>query len=410
MKLDAILKYLGLNNHTNKIQEIFNIEDISSKNIHFDQDIDLSFEWLELLDEVQSELRTFYHLNQHNRMFIESLILLRWLVIEYAHPSLNLVQPLPCIEQLDNQGDYHALSLIIIAGYSIRKYLDFGMDTSHITFNCNHLKNYINNYYIQHKKLGTSNYKWNFNLATISLIHLHTLHFSHHIYSKKNIVFKHRLSGRKIMLALEGIDVREDGQINTVNNIEDHCFITSYEETNSYYKGHYVNPNGFITKDLIEISKDDYEIVLQPGDTTIDFHIPTGPGYNIRDMKKSFELAKQFFITFYPEYTYNVFSCESWLYSPQIKEFITNTNGNIYTLNEQSYSFPSTVGQHSILEFVFKQTEIDFLTIKPKTSLEKNIVDFNKQGRKINNGCYLFFLDDLDRFGEKPYRLNVSVK
>lgn len=403
MKKVDYLAYMNLMDANEKAKSI--VEKHQNEiSIDIEEDLKLGLSYLILDDAIKEDLISFYQEHKENQKLLSAAVVIRWLTVEYAHPSEWLVSKEPKIESLDHQGSFHVLTLVLIAGYQIRYMQSRGLDDTHIVFNMGHLSNYIKEYYKEHKKLGTALYTWCLYLASIGLIHIHSLHFMHHIYSDRNIVFQHQKTGDIVMLALAGIDVRKDGQFNHVNGIDNHWFTTTYKETDDDYIGYFVNPYGAITNQLLTLQKEEYTILLQPGDSTIDYHIPTGPGYNLEDVKQSFEEAFLFFSTMYPEHQYKAFWCVSWLSSPQIPLFLSNKKGNIYQINQQSYSFPASNDQSSILEFVFHDKNIDLTTIMPKTSLERDIVSYNNLGHKINCGIFLYFIDDLDRFGTTPYR------
>lgn len=400
--LSDYLSYMHLTEKS-EMSNIFQNHDISTTTIPYKDELDLVFEYLELLPEIKQAIYHFYSDHRTNKKLLESAALIRWFTVQYAHPSLWLIDQEPDIDGID-RGTFSVFSLLMIAAYQLRIYIDNNIDEKHIYFNFNHLKNYINNYYNETNLVGTSNYTWNIYLASLGLIHLHTLHFMHHVFTDRFMVFKHKDILEKIIIAQAGIDVRKDGQYNKVNNIDDYWFTTTYEDTPDTIKGYLVNPYGAITNTVVTIRKTEYTLFMKPGDYTIDYHIPTGPGYNIKDVQQSFTEAISFFKKVYPQHNYKAFWCVSWLSSPQIPLFLSKSTGNIYQINEQSYSLPGINGQESILDFVFHDKEIDLSTIKPKTSLEKDIIDYNLKGSKINCGVYLYFIEDLPLFGTNPYR------
>jgi hypothetical protein len=301
-------------------------------------------------------------------------------------------------------GWLEVASLLAIAGFQIRRLRQAGIEERHITFNLNHLTNYINGHHNTHQSLGTGNFTWCIYLASIGLIHLHTLHFMHHVMNDPLMMLRHKERGDVVMLALGGVRVRPDGQIDGVNGIHDLAFETTFTETDTIIQGHRVNPYGAITNDVLTLSKEEYEIVLRQHDATIDFHIPTGPGYNLEDMRTSFQQAVDVFHAMNPSIDYRAFWCASWLYSPQIPLFLSNQTGHIATVNEMSYTFPATAGEGSLFEFVFHDKQADPTKIVPKTSLERDIVAWYEHGGRINAGTFLYLLEDLDRFGSSPYR------
>lgn len=64
---------------------------------------------------------------------------------------------------------------------------------------------------------------------------------------------------------------------------------------------------------------------------------------------------------------------------------------------------PATPGQESLFTFVFQHESPDIDKHEPRSSLERDVIMFIKQGGRINAGLYLYSLDDIDRFGTRPY-------
>jgi len=204
--LKEYLSYLNLSKKE-EMEKIYLEHDLSKEDLAFEKDILLVFEYLDLLPKIKKEILSFYKCNQENKQLLESLVLIRWFTVEHAHPSMWLIEKEPQISGIDS-GAFAVLSLILISAFQLRIYVENKIDEKHIYFNFNHLKNYINNYYIETNKIGTSNYTWNIYLASLGLIHLHTLHFMHHVYTDRFVILKHNQTNEKIVLALAGIEVR----------------------------------------------------------------------------------------------------------------------------------------------------------------------------------------------------------
>ncbi|GEM_PF-2405266 len=386
-----------------RVQEILSSYSVEDGVLDVMADLDLIVSICDLHPDVIRELRRYWVDHQPSTSVAAMILLVRGLVVEHAHPSEWLVNQEP---YRDGETERHAavLSLLAIAAHQVRRFRKMNLDEQHITFNLGHLKNYINNHYDSHGTIGSGNYTWCLYLASIGLIHLHTLHFMHHVFTDRCVLFRHRRSHRLIMLALDGIEVRQDGQFEGVNDSHDYWFTTTYQETETCYQGYRVNPYGAITDRVMELNRSEYDVVLKPGDATIDYHIPTGPGYNLDDVKQSFREAVSFFSKLYPQYDYRAFWCVSWLSSPQIPLFVSKQQGNIFQINQQSYTFPAMHGQESILEFVFHDKHADIRTLQPTTTLEHDIVTYLLDGHTINCGIFLFPLEDLEAFGTSPYR------
>lgn len=324
-----------------------------------------------------------------------------------GHPSEWLMQTPPKIKHptidVDTFQLMAILSLIPLAKLDHQKR---SIDETHADFNLKHLKGYIK-LRDEHKSIyGIDNYGWALYLASFGLIHLDTLNFMHHIYSDPFYFYQHNTTKTVIALAKSHIHVRKDGQINHVNKIDDLWFETSLDISDSYVKGYRVNPMGSITDEMITLDLDAYTCVLKHGDSTIDFHIPTDVDYSVETFKQTLLKGKNFFEKHYSDYAYKAFWCVSWLYSPQLTGFISHQTSRIVQVAMQGYRLPATPGIQSLYTFVFGSDHPNFSTFVVKTSLQKAVIAYTSQHKSINAGCFIYFINDIDQFGLRPYVSN----
>ncbi|MBE7029877.1 MAG: hypothetical protein E7409_00455 [Ruminococcaceae bacterium] len=61
---------------------------------------------------------------------------------------------------------------------------------------------------------------------------------------------------------------------------------------------------------------------FEKGADIIEIHVPQGEPLDIAECVQSCRRAVEFFATYYPEYRYSYFTCESWLLDFQLKEFV----------------------------------------------------------------------------------------
>ena len=62
---------------------------------------------------------------------------------------------------------------------------------------------------------------------------------------------------------------------------------------------------------------------LAKGDSIIEVHIPRADSLTREDCLRSFEQAKHFFATYFPEFRYQYFTCDSWLLDSKLKELLS---------------------------------------------------------------------------------------
>ena len=78
------------------------------------------------------------------------------------------------------------------------------------------------------------------------------------------------------------------------------------------------------------------EAGIAKGDNVMEIHIPRGSKLEMEEVQKSISWAKEFFATYFPEFHYTCFTCNSWLLDEDLKDFLPETSniirfGNLFT-------------------------------------------------------------------------------
>ena len=67
---------------------------------------------------------------------------------------------------------------------------------------------------------------------------------------------------------------------------------------------------------------------LRQGDTVVEVHIPEGEPLSTEACLASLGLAREFFARYYPDFSYGLFTCHSWLLDTSLRELLPE-NSNI---------------------------------------------------------------------------------
>jgi hypothetical protein len=125
----------------------------------------------------------------------------------------------------------------------------------------------------------------------------------------------------------------------------------------------------------------DYGIVA--GEKCIGVHIPSGEAMTKESCDASFEMAKEFFEKFYPEYEYNYFTCFSWLLDESLDRY-NKPNSNIEKFRKR---FTIIDGHESyvLLKYVLRHdAEVKNIEkFTPQSSFAKNIKQAVIDGEKF---------------------------
>jgi hypothetical protein len=350
-------------------------------------------------EELKQGIKTI-KANENLSFALEFLV---YALVIKGHPSMHLIKHAKIKSDLIDPDLFELIVVLSLIDPSVKTYQKQGIDQKHIDFNLGHIKGFIKNFYNKEKKLGIENFGWTTYLASLGLIHLESLNFMHHFYHDPFYGFRHKQTNVLVLLPHANKEINKLGQFSGTNQINDVAFITKYQEYENHYEGNLVDPRGYILDKIIKLDKSMWDLVIKEQTPVIDFHIPTKTPYSIEDIKKSFKAAQLFFNKYF-KYDYKAFYCVSWLYSPQLENVISKEKSRILDIYKQGYVAPSTVGIHAVYSFIFHEDKPDLSNIKPKTSLERDIMTYVNQGHTMNCGMYLYLTEDVDQYGNQRYR------
>ncbi|MFI6643661.1 acyltransferase domain-containing protein [Streptomyces sp. NPDC050504] len=127
---------------------------------------------------------------------------------------------------------------------------------------------------------------------------------------------------------------------------------------------------------------------LGPGDPCLELHIPdfSGP-LSPAECGRSLELAREFFARYFPEETYRVAVCSSWLLDPQLRTYLPE-GSNILSFQDRFRSgYPQ--GEPADTEpvhFVFGDRDLAPAELSRRTAVERAIADHLLAGRHWYGG------------------------
>jgi len=405
-RYDNMLSNLGYEKLSQKVEALFYAWEKTDRIWMMPKD---EWDWvkqaLSLDEDTVIALDKSYHIIKNDESLCEMLSFMQYVYMIGAHVSEWLMQQPPHIKHDKLHSDtFQLMAVLSLIPLAKKDHQRRHIDETHMQFNLKHLKGYIKLIDPEHHIYGIHMYGWTLYLASFGLIHLSSLHFMHHSYTDPFYFYQHRTTKKVIAVVKEGVQVRKDGQLNGVNGYHDLWFVSTFEQTNTSVKGYAVHPSGFITNQIVDLDLKVYDLVLQPGDVVIDFHIPSKSDYRVETFHQTLQEGKAFYEKHYHEYHYKGFWCVSWLYSPQLNDIIEDQQSRILQVAHQGYILPATPGAGSLYTFVFGTEQPDFETLEAKTSLQRAVKAYVLNQKTINAGCFIYLMEHLDRFGEKPYQ------
>lgn len=121
------------------------------------------------------------------------------------------------------------------------------------------------------------------------------------------------------------------------------------------------------------LDKDYPDFQIKNNEQVIEIHIPSGDRLSKEEIDNSFDLAKDFFATFFPNYEYKYFTCHSWLLDETLNNFLKPTSNIILFANR--FTILEKKPSYAILKFTFTwdTTKENLSTKTPTTKLNECI-------------------------------------
>lgn len=165
---------------------------------------------------------------------------------------------------------------------------------------------------------------------------------------------------------------------------EDGSFYATVTEDENSYIGYPYLENGYVSKEKIILSKNEWEKKISPLDRVIKLHIPKGAKFTPKTVEKSFEEAISFMKKYYPEEKPCAICCTSWLIDPQLAEILPETS-NIANFGKMFARFAQKNDGKDALRFVFgiMDDNPDFDSLPEDTSLYRALKAHYKSGKAI---------------------------
>ena len=122
---------------------------------------------------------------------------------------------------------------------------------------------------------------------------------------------------------------------------------------------------------------------LRQGDNVVELHIPRGERLNPEAVAESIERGKAFVQTYFPDFTYDYFTCISWLLDENLRKYLPEDSniirfGNLF---ERVYSVESDI----LIRFLFRwDTTVETLPqMVCQTKLHEKIKEAVLRGDKF---------------------------
>lgn len=133
----------------------------------------------------------------------------------------------------------------------------------------------------------------------------------------------------------------------------------------------------------------DYDrLPLSYGETVMYIHIPQGEKLLFEDCRASMNMAREFFKTYFPDFAYRYFFCESWLLFNGNSSFMS-ADSNIMKFSSLFQIVYSDFDDTQAIERIFGKAESNIDNYPEKTSLQKAAKKYMRDGNSLGTGIGL---------------------
>ncbi len=192
--------------------------------------------------------------------------------------------------------------------------------------------------------------------------------------------------------------VSERGQVTGSPNDPDEAFVAEFKETEDAFIGYEVDTfNCCVTKNKVELKKNEWRLLLKEDDSVIHIHIPEVGGFTKDKIEEAYRDCLEIFGRSFPEFEPKVFACFSWLMDPQLRE-ILGEKSNIVGFQSKFKLFPRKSSGKGVYTFLFRVNQDTPIEEFPeKSSLQRKVKEIYLAGGNIYEPCGIFLFDDVER-------------
>lgn len=199
----------------------------------------------------------------------------------------------------------------------------------------------------------------------------------------KILVLKNR-NGKTAALSEGDVLVNPDGLVtNTNGNWDPHCRRTEFRETGEAYYGQEIS-GGRISDTTACYCKKEWSPLIRRGEKCINVHIPGDGRLVPAEAKESLAEAAEFFRTYFPEWSFPVFQCHSWLLDDTLAVLL-GEDANIPRFQQLFTRFPEESTDFGAMISIFTEEPFELASWVPVSSLQRKVQEFYRNGGKLRN-------------------------
>jgi hypothetical protein len=279
---------------------------------------------------------------------------------------------------------FYLLAYLAALPYTEKRYLELGVSREILKDTLRDVQFYTCDYHDLHGEWGYGVFSWIWLHLSCKLFRLGRLQFRHMPFPGGVTAFRGRADGRVLLLADPETPLRGDGNawgsFKEEKN-EDGSWKPAFEPLPHGWRGHPVSPYGFALPQPVDLSSQEWELILQMDDPVLDIHIPRRDPLNRETCSASLQQAAEFFPQVFGVQA-KAFWCHTWFFTPQLQKLLS-PESTIVQFQREFYLYPNAGGLDFLWSFAFGERYPERATAPRDTSLRRAVLDWLEAGGEI---------------------------
>ena len=213
-------------------------------------------------------------------------------------------------------------------------------------------------------------YHWTLHYLLGEMFQYGSFNFQFRSYHHFAILLKNKSTKEYTILMTAG-RFHRSGQVLGSAGYEDeeNAFDADFKETDNSFMGH-AAIDGYVSPELREYKKSEWECVLRQGDTVISVHIPQNADLTPEAVQQSYEGGMKFAKERFPELMPKCYYCGSWIIDPRLED-ILGSESKIVKFGKTFLRYPIKCSQREGFHFVFPSYNGKDEDLPENTTLQK---------------------------------------
>jgi hypothetical protein len=317
--------------------------------------------------------------------------------------------PIVQVKLAERTSQFYLLAYLSALPYTWRRYQELGVSAQIFDDTMLDFSFYIEDYFDLHGIWGYSNFAWIWRHLACELFRLGRLQYMLTPFSGGVTAFRQRETGLIRLLADPEQPLRADGYAYGAGKSQgdeaplgDDAWSPEFFVDSNGWRGHRVDPLGFVEKAAMRLSTAEWNLILQRGDPILDLHIPRKDPLNAETCGASYAQALAFFPRLFPDRLPKALFCHTWMFTPQLRQFLP-PESNLVKFQREFTLYPHAGSLGFLWSFVFGDKYPDRATAPRDTSLRRAVLDWLDAGGEIFDLPGLMFHRP-EAWGTQPYQ------